>query len=70
MSKTQMSATSIARQNNAVIKRITQHMAKANLMLIVINHITTKVEFNPYQRSAKELNYLGNDESCPGKLTA
>ena len=35
-------------------------------MLIVINHITTKVEINPYQRSAKDLNYLGNDESCPG----
>ena len=62
----QMSATSIARQNNAVIKRITQPMAKANITLIVINHITTKVEINPYQRSAKELNYLGNDESTPG----
>lgn len=62
----QMSATSIARQNNAVIKRITQHLVKANIMLIVINHITTKVEINPYQRSAKDLNYLGIDESCPG----
>lgn len=62
----QMSATSIARQNNAVIKRITQPMAKANITLIVVNHITTKVEINPYQRSAKELNYLGNDESTPG----
>lgn len=62
----QMSATSIARQNNAVIKRISQPMAKANIILVVVNHITTKVEINPYQRSAKELNYLGNDESCPG----
>ena len=65
-----MSATSIARTNNAVIKRLNQSLVKANIMIIIINHITTKVEINPYQRSAKELNYLGNDEACPGGSSA
>lgn len=40
----QMSATSIARTNNSVIKRITGPMGSANIILIVINHINKKVE--------------------------
>lgn len=40
----QMSATAMARTNNAVIKRITGCMAEANIMLFVINHLTKRVE--------------------------
>lgn len=40
----QMTATSIARQNNSLIKRITMPMGKSNIILIVVNHITKKVE--------------------------
>ena len=61
----QMSATSIARTNNAVIKRLAGCMGEANIIMIVINHLTKKVEIGPIKSSA-DLNYLAQDESSPG----
>lgn len=60
-----MSAVSIARQNNAVVKRIIGPCARGNIIIIAINHITKKVEIGPVKTS-NELNYMGNDESTPG----
>lgn len=65
----QMSATAIARQNNSVIKRLTQPMQEANITLIIVNHITQKVEIGPVKTS-NTLNYLGQDESIPGGTSA
>jgi len=62
----QMSATSIARQNNAVIKRILGPMVRGNITLIVINHITTKIEISAFSKTQAAINYLKQDESIPG----
>lgn len=65
----QMSATAIARQNNSIIKRITSPLQEANISLIIVNHITQKVEIGPVKTS-NTLNYLGQDESIPGGTSA
>ena len=65
----QMSATAIARQNNSIIKRITSPLQEANITLVIVNHITQKVEIGPVKTS-NTLNYLGQDESIPGGTSA
>lgn len=60
-----MSASSIAKANNAIIKRISGTLESANIMLIIINHITQKIEIGPVKTQA-QLNYLKQDESIPG----
>lgn len=65
----QMSATAIAKTNNAIIKRITGTLQQANITLIIVNHITQKVDIGPVKTS-NSLNYLGQDESIPGGTSA
>lgn len=61
-----MSASAIAKQNNAVIKRILGPMERGNITLIVINHITQKIEINSFAKTQSAVNYLKQDESVPG----
>lgn len=39
-----MSASAIAKTNNAIIKRIVNPLGSANIILFIINHITKKIE--------------------------
>lgn len=61
-----MSASSIAKTNNAVIKRITGPLERGNIILIIINHITKKIEINSFAKTQADINYLKQDESLPG----
>jgi RecA/RadA recombinase len=61
----QMSSTAMARMNNQVIKRCAQIMGDKNITMIVINHITTKVDIGMMPTPAV-LNYLKQDEAVPG----
>lgn len=56
-----MSATSIAKVNNAVIKRIAGPLERGNITLIAINHITTKIEINAFAKTQAAINYLKQD---------
>jgi len=56
-----MSATSIAKVNNAVIKRITGPLDRGNIILIIINHITKKIEINSFAKTQADVNYLKQD---------
>ncbi|WPH64203.1 UvsX-like recombinase [Staphylococcus phage vB_StaM_PB50] len=64
----QMNATKQAKDNTTFIKRIigSSTLNSANIMLILINHITTKIDINPYAATPKELNYLKQGEALPG----
>lgn len=62
----QMSATSIARINNSIIKRLAGPLERGNITLIAINHITQKIEINPFAKTQAAINYLKQDESIPG----
>jgi RecA/RadA recombinase len=64
--KGQMSATAIAKANTQLFKRIVGPMMDTNIMLIVINHITTKVDINPMAKTQAQVNFLKQDETLPG----
>jgi len=64
-----MSASSIAKTNNAIIKRIVGDLEAANIMLIIINHITQKIEIG-FSKTQAAVNYLKQDESLPGGSSA
>lgn len=55
-----MSASSIAKTNNAIAKRIIGPMERANITLIIINHITQKIEIG-FTKTQAAVNYLKQD---------
>ena len=57
----QMSATSIARVNNSIIKRLAGPLERGNIILIAINHITQKIEINAFAKTQAAINYLKQD---------
>ena len=61
-----MSASSIAKVNNSVIKRLVGPLERGNIIMIIINHITTKIEINAFAKTQAAVNYLKQDESLPG----
>jgi len=61
-----MSASAIAKANNAFFKRVMQTLKEANIILIGINHITQKIEINPMMHTKAAINYLKQGESIPG----
>ncbi|WP_301204536.1 hypothetical protein [Bacteroides acidifaciens] len=66
----QMSATSMARTNTSIYKRIVPKLKAANIILIVINHINDKVEINPFAKTAAQVGYLKPGETLPGGRAA
>lgn len=65
----QMSQTAVAKANAAIFRRIMPLLKKSNIILIVVNHITQKVEINPMVHTKPQINYLKQDESIPGGNT-
>ena len=57
----QMSATSIARVNNSIIKRLAGPLERGNIILIAINHIPQKIEINAFAKTQAAINYLKQD---------
>lgn len=62
----QMAATSTAKSNSAVFKRIIPMLKSANIILFCINHITEDVVINPMQRKKAQVSYLKPGERLPG----
>jgi hypothetical protein len=62
----QMAATSTAKSNSAVFKRIIPMLKSANIILFCINHINQAVEINPMQRKKAQVSYLKQGETLPG----
>ena len=65
----QMSATAAAKMNSMSFKRIIPMLKKANIILFIINHITTKIEINPMMHTKGQLSYLKQGEEVPGGRT-
>src|SRR5699024_7954381 len=64
----QMSTTQQAKLNNQTNKRITgaSVLSDANIIILAINHVTTKIDVNMFQKTLSDINYLASDESLPG----
>ena len=65
----QMSATAAAKTNSMSFKRIIPMLKEANIILFVINHITTKIEINPMMHTKGQLSFLKQGEELPGGRT-
>lgn len=65
----QMSATAAAKMNSMSFKRIIPMLKAANIIMFVVNHITTKIEINPMVHTKGQLSYLKQGEDLPGGRT-
>lgn len=62
----QMSTTAAARVNASIFRRIIPMLKAANIILFVVNHITDKVEINPFAKTKAQIQYLKPDETVAG----
>lgn len=62
----QMSVTAAAKVNTTVFKRIIPMLKEANIIFMVVNHITESVDINPYAKQQGQLSYLKPNERLGG----
>lgn len=64
----QMESTAQAKTNNRIIKALigSSALEVGNILIIAINHITTKIDINAFAKTPAELNYLSPNEATPG----
>lgn len=65
----QMAATAAAKMNAAIFKRIIPMLKSANIILLIINHITEDVSINPMQKKKAQVSYLKMGEALPKQTT-
>ena len=63
--KGSMGASAIAKANTNIFKRILSPCENANIIIMLVNHLTQKIEIGPVKSKA-QVNYLNQDESIPG----
>lgn len=66
----QMSVTAAAKVNTTVFKRIVPMLKSANIIFMVVNHITESVDINPYAKQQGQLSYLKPNERLGGGRAA
>lgn len=62
----QMGASAMAKANTSLLKGIIQLIKSTNIIILAINHITTKIEINSFVHTKGDLAYLKQGESLPG----
>jgi RecA/RadA recombinase len=65
-SMTSMDASARAKANNAVVDQVKGKLFKANIILIVINHIQKGITIDKYAADMRPLKYMKKDETLPG----
>lgn len=65
----QMSATASARLIAGTMRRIVPICKAANIIVFIVNHITTKIEINSFVHTKSQNMYLKQDETTPGGVT-
>jgi RecA/RadA recombinase len=65
-----MDGAAIAKANNGLIKSILGKIFEANIILIIINHITTAINIGFIPKDTRKLKFLKENESLPGGVTA
>jgi hypothetical protein len=63
--KGSMGASAIAKSNTNIFKRIMNPIENANIIVMLVNHLTSKIEIGPIKSQA-QVNFLGQSESIPG----
>lgn len=65
----QMSTTAAAKAIADLFRRITPIIKASNIIVFVINHITQKIELNPFVHTKGQNIFLKQGESLPGGVT-
>ena len=65
----QMSTTATAKATAMVFRKIVPMLKSVNIIFMVINHITQKIDINPMQKKKAQVSYLKQDEALPGGNT-
>lgn len=65
----QMSTTATAKALAQFFRRITPLIKEANIILLCINHITQKIEINPFAKTKSQNIWLREGEALPGGVT-
>ena len=65
----QMSATAAAKMNAMLFKRVIPMLKSSNIILLIINHITQKIDISMFAKSKAQVSYLKQQESVPGGFT-
>lgn len=65
----QMSQTAAAKAIAAALRSLTPSCKEAGITILMINHITQKVEINPMMHSKSQTIYLKNTETLPRGVT-
>lgn len=65
----QMSQTAAAKAIAAILRNLVPACKEANIIILMINHITQKVEINPMMHSKSQTIYLKNTETLPRGVT-
>lgn len=65
-----MGASSIAKKNTQLVKKICQLLKEANIILFTINHIMDDIVINPMARKQAQVAGLGQGERLPGGKAA
>jgi len=63
--KGSMGAAAIAKVNTNVFKRVMSPMEDGNIILMLVNHLTKKIEIG-FAKTKAQVNYLKQDDSIPG----
>lgn len=66
----QMAATAAAKSNTSIFKRIIPMLKSANIILFIINHITTNMSISAFSKPKAQVSYLKQDEALPGGKAA
>lgn len=65
----QMSTTATAKQLAQLFRRCNQLIKEANIIILVVNHITQKIEINSFSHTKAQTAFLKQDETLPGGVT-
>lgn len=66
----QMSASSLAKTNTQIYKRMIPKLKAANIILLVINHINDSIDLSLFQKKRALTGWLKQDETLPGGKAA
>ena len=64
-----MSAAQVAKINKQVFVRLAQPLKKANVIMLIVNHLNQNISINPFAGKSAQTNYLSAEETIPGGTT-
>lgn len=65
-----MQYATIAKTNSQIFHQIIPALVETNIILLIVNHLSTKININAYKYNRPDINYLDENENVPGGRAA